>query len=253
MSNGRNYNRERNGKRFILAGGLDTVHPLDVIPEGSYPYLQNVRANIKGRIVGRPTMGDALFTLAAPPHTIVRLNDTSPNGPAAGYVRVIGAAGAMYVNATAVASGFSGNPLAILPFGPDQSVQPWAYVGDSSQAVTIAATSQACTGMVKVRSDGLTRKTGIKEPQVAPQVSAVDEHRWGECSLQLRRNRPTAAISSNDSNARGGVQDHTHGNRDSNGQRDGRNGSRGITAIYCGVSGRVHYVSSHGCVRIHRR
>ena len=171
MSNGRNYNRERTGKRFILAGGLDTVHPLDVIPEGSYPYLQNVRANIKGRIVGRPTMGDALFTLAAPPHTIVRLNDTSPNGPAAGYVRVIGAAGAMYVNATAVASGFSGNPLAILPFGPDQSVQPWAYVGDSSQAVTIAATSQACTGMVKVRSDGLTRKTGIKEPQVAPQVS----------------------------------------------------------------------------------
>ena len=183
MSNGRNYNRERNGKRFILAGGLDTVHPLDVIPEGSYPYLQNVRANIKGRIVGRPTMGDALFTLAAPPHTIVRLNDTSPNGPAAGYVRVIGAAGAMYVNATAVASGFSGNPLAILPFGPDQSVQPWAYVGDPSQAVTIAATGQSCTGMVKVRSDGLTYKTGIKEPQVPPVVGNSSTQTSGIDSL----------------------------------------------------------------------
>jgi hypothetical protein len=99
------------------------------------------------------------------------MNDTSPNGPVAGYVRVIGAAGVMYVNAVEVASGFSGNPLIMLPFGPDQSVQPWAYVGDPSQAVTITASSQACTGMVKVRSDGLTYKTGIKEPQVEPRVS----------------------------------------------------------------------------------
>ena len=170
MSNGRNYERDKNGKRFVLDGGMDTVHPLDAIPDGSYPYLQNVRRQINGRIAGRPTMGAALYTLPAAPSAIVRMNDTSPSGPVAGYVRVIGAAGVMYVNAAAVASGFSGKPLVILPFGPDQSVQPWAYVGDSSQAVTIAATGQICTGMVKVRSDGLTYKTGIKEPQIEPQV-----------------------------------------------------------------------------------
>jgi hypothetical protein len=100
------------------------------------------------------------------------MNDSTPDGPASGYVRLVGtAAGVAYLNATEVASGFSGKPMAILPFGPNQSVQPWAYLGDSSQAVTITASTQTCTGMVKVRSDGLTYKTGIKEPQLAPRVS----------------------------------------------------------------------------------
>jgi len=171
MSNGRNYSREKNGKRFVLAGGMNLVKPADLLGEGEYAYLQNVRRQLNGRISGRPTAGSAILTFPAAPNTIVRMNDSTPNGPAAGYVRIIGAAGVMYVNLTQVASGFSGAPLIVLPFEPDQSVQPWAYIGDPSQAVTITAGSQACTGMVKVRSDGLTRKTGIKEPQVAPSVS----------------------------------------------------------------------------------
>ena len=170
MSSGRNYHRDKNGKRFVLAGGMNLVKSPDLLVDGEYCYLQNVRRQLNGRISGRPTADSPIFTLASAPNTIVRMNDSSPSGPALGYVRIIGAAGTMYVNDTAVASGFSGKPLAILPFGPDESVQPWAYVGDSSQAVTIAATGQVCTGMVKVRSDGLTYKTGIKEPQVAPTV-----------------------------------------------------------------------------------
>lgn len=159
------YSRQPDGKRFALAGGMNTIAPPDAVPPGQYPYLQNVRSRIAGRITGRPVTGDALYTLSQVPHTISRLN--SGDGS---YVRVIGAAGLMYVNASEVASGFSGSPLSIVSLEPNQSVQPWAYVGDSSQAVTITSTSQSCTGMVKVRSDGLTRKTGIKEPQVEPMV-----------------------------------------------------------------------------------
>ena len=169
MANG-SYSRQKDGKRFVLAGGLNTVKPADLLSEGEYPYLQNVRANLQGRIVGRPTAVGPLYTLPAAPNAIVRMNDTSPNGPVAGYVRILSAAGVVYVNSSPVATGLSGAIPAVLPFEPDQSVQPWAYVGDSSQAVTISATSQSCTGMIKVRSDGLTRKTGIKEPQLSPQV-----------------------------------------------------------------------------------
>lgn len=170
-----NYKREPNGRRFNLKGGMNLVLSPDLVPEGQYPYLQNVRARLEGRIVGRPTMGAALYTLPDVPHTIVRMNDSTPNGPPAGFVRVIGAdstAGALFVNSTLVATGLSGNPIAILPFGPDQSVQPWAYIGDSSQntRIVVDSTAQAYTGMLKVRSDGLTRKTGIKEPQSAPSV-----------------------------------------------------------------------------------
>ena len=54
------------------------------------------------------------------------------------------------------------------------------YTGDSSQDfVTISTeflisgspTNFGCTGMTKIRSDGRIYKTGIEEPQLAPQVS----------------------------------------------------------------------------------
>jgi len=54
----------------------------------------------------------------------------------------------------------SGNPLSLLPFRPNASVQPWMYVGDSLK-------------MDKVRSDGLRYKMGIAEPQGAPVVNFV--------------------------------------------------------------------------------
>ena len=150
---------------------------VDLLAPNEYAYLQNTRVRIGGRIGSRPTTGAAVVTVGAAPHTIVRLNDASVGG---GYVRIIGAAGIVYVNATNVASGFSGNPLCICPFQPNQSVQPWAYVADSSTAVTITSNAQSCTGMVKVRSDNLTRKTGVKEPQYPCVVSTntVNVTQW---------------------------------------------------------------------------
>ena len=183
MANGA-YSRDHNGKRFVLAGGMNTVKSLDLLTEGEYAYLQNVRRQLNGRITGRPPARSSLFTLPAPPNTIVRMNDSSPDGPSSGYSRVVGTtAGRLYLNATEVASGLSGDPVAILPFGPNESVQPWAYVGDPSQAVTITATGQSCTGMLKVRSDGLTYKTGIKEPQLPPVIGTASSQTSGTDSL----------------------------------------------------------------------
>src|SRR5208337_4779974 len=97
-----NYQRETNGIRFEL-GGIDTVHPLDALPPRKYGYLQNVRAYKQLQITGRATESAALVSsLPTPVHSLRLLNDTTPDGPVAGYVRVIGAAGAMYVNSTQV-------------------------------------------------------------------------------------------------------------------------------------------------------
>lgn len=170
MAEGRTYSREKNGRRFIMRGGMVTSKPPDTLSEGEYAYLQNVRTLIDGRITDRPPISDPLFNVGNPPDTIVRMNDSTPSGPLAGFVRLVAAGSNLFVNATEVAAGFSGNPMAILPFSPDQSVQPWAYTADPSHTVNISSTGQPCTGMVKVRSDGLTRKTGIKEPQTAPVV-----------------------------------------------------------------------------------
>lgn len=128
------------------------------------------------------------YTLAsAVPHTIRRLNDSTPNGPADGYVLIVGADIRIFAETTDVATGLSGNPVSMVPFRPNASVQPWMYVGDSAilGAVILmtkylglnlygpAGTSVDfhSNGMLKVRSDGICYKMGIKEPQIAPVVS----------------------------------------------------------------------------------
>lgn len=171
MANPQSYSRIKDGLRF-RPGGIDTVRAVDqLVQPGEYAYLQNVRGYLQDRLIGRTTESNALLSLSAPPHTMRRLNDSTPQGPASGYVRIIGAAGLMYVNATEVASGLSGNPVSMIPFRPNTSVQPWMYIGDSSTNVTITSSLFNCAGMLKIRSDGLTYKTGIKEPQDAPIVS----------------------------------------------------------------------------------
>lgn len=154
--------------RLDIAGGIDTVTSPDLIQQG-YPYLQNVRRNLHGRTVARPALGNALNTTADNPQSLTRLND--PYLP--GYALIIGAAGKMYVNAAAVATGLSGAPLSFLPYRPPSTPRPWMYVADPSLAVTLSnpAYPQTQCGMLKVRSDGTLYKTGIKEPQVAPSVT----------------------------------------------------------------------------------
>lgn len=78
----------------------------------------------------------------------------------AGFVYVSGAATSIYVNTTSVATGMSGNRLALVPFRPNASVEPWMYIGDS-------------TKMVKVRRDGTAWNVGIAEPQLIPTTTAT--------------------------------------------------------------------------------
>ncbi len=179
MAQSQNYERDKQGSRFH-PGGIDTVNPVDILPPSKYCFLQNVRSYKQNQIVGRATASTPVISgLPTPVHSLGILNDSTPGGPVSGYVRVVGAAGTMWVNSTEVATGLSTNPVSILPFRPNTSVKPWAYVSDSSEAVTLitnyllggASINFPSTGSMKIRSDGLTFKTGVKEPQVSPTVS----------------------------------------------------------------------------------
>jgi hypothetical protein len=153
-----------------------TVTSPDLLKEGQYPYLQNTRKLLGGRISARPPLGDNLIPSPLPSGatSLTRLNDPYAASPY--YVRIVGAAGVMYVESTSRATGLSGNPLSFLPYRPSQSPQPWCYVGDPSLTVSIpsyiASGYGLVAGMLKVRSNGTVYKTGIKEPQVAPAIVA---------------------------------------------------------------------------------
>ena len=158
MSPRKDYPRDKPGMRMVM-GGMDTVHPMDAMPPTKLPFAQNVRAYLKDRTSARATQDSSVAQLAAPVHTIRRLNDTTPDGPTAGFTLVSAAGSVLYAAGVPVAEGLSGNPLSVLPFRPNASVQPWAYIGDSAQSgVTIGVDSgvgyPVPNGMLKVRSDG---------------------------------------------------------------------------------------------------
>lgn len=172
MAQGKLYQNTPDGIRFT-PGSMNTVKALDALKPGEYAYLQNVRAYLQERIVSRATQDNPeIAGLAGDVYSIRRLNDTTPDGPPSGFEIISGAGGRMYAGNVPAAQGLTGNPVSMLPFRPDESVQPWMYVADTSQNVTLSNGFQ-CFGMIKIRSDGQAQKWGIAEPQTAPQVSTA--------------------------------------------------------------------------------
>lgn len=153
------YQREPDGIRLAFHG-MNTVLPPDKVPPGKYVYAQNVRAYLQEQTVGRATQDAPAETLAASIHSLRRLNDSTP--ASLGPTLIAGAAGVLYAGTAPVASGMSGDPISLVPFRPNASVQPWMYVGDS-----------VYQKMLKVRSDGTCYLIGIAEPQAAPTVSSI--------------------------------------------------------------------------------
>jgi hypothetical protein len=75
------------------------------------------------------------------------------------FPRIYGAGTKIYLaeGTVAIDTGYSGNPLSMIPFRPEKSPLPWLYIGDSAR-------------MRKVRSDGRVHTVGIEPPLAAPTV-----------------------------------------------------------------------------------
>src|SRR5271168_4686515 len=124
----------------------------------------NVRAYAKGGFKLRNLLTPPIVAVNATIQTIARLNDTTPAGPASGFSYIFNGGPTLYsyTGSTLMtdAIGLSGNPISLVPFRPNASVQPWMYVGDTLK-------------MDKVNSQQVCYKMGIEEPQIAPSVSFV--------------------------------------------------------------------------------
>lgn len=182
------FKRQKDGARLDFRG-LDVLHPVDLLPPGRVPYASNIRRYIKGAVIGRNLLTNALFTLLAAVHSLRRLNDSTPAGPADGFTIISGSGTTLSawnstINVENIATGLSGNPLSLVPFRPNTSVQPWCYTADSAPmgSVTISTeylingnpTTFITYGMLKVRSDGLCYRAGVQEPQLAPIVATTN-------------------------------------------------------------------------------
>lgn len=130
--------------------GVNLGASIDQLGPGEYPYLLNARPLQQGGVTTRP--GQTLTTpFSAPVHSIRTLNNLATSTTK----QVIGSGTQLYLDSVSVASGFSGDPLSLVRFRPDQSTESWMYVADTNR-------------MLKVSTESVVKNVGIAPPVVAP-------------------------------------------------------------------------------------
>ncbi len=172
--------------------GMNLNRPIDAIPEGQYEYLKNVRSYVDGRLESRPGLevlsssipasgpGDYIHSGC----TVVDSNPDSPGGP----MRFIGfndqlwagPIGAAPVTFIQIDSGYSGNPLSLVPASSDISPIPWLYVYDSLKQKKYSSTFAVTAGKPDPYPIGLatpwSSPTGITK--VAGSLTGRYFYRW---------------------------------------------------------------------------
>src|SRR5262245_46873193 len=151
------YEREVN--RFDCLG-LELNRPVDSCKPQKFPYLYNVRSYQYGRLEPRLGLTDlgAPVASATPVHSVRRLND-----PATGsYTRIVGTGTHLAIGQTSpytdIDFGYSGEPLALVPWRPDQSPTPYMYVADRAR-------------MRNPPPTGILDTIGYAPPPTAPNVA----------------------------------------------------------------------------------
>ncbi len=144
--------------------GMDIHHPPDLLPEGRCPLLFNLQPDLlAGALTVRPPIA-ALATTAGtlPVHSIIRMNDLVPN--VTPFARYVGTGPDLYFGSgaglTFLDTGFSGLPLAMVPYRPPMAPEPWLYTYDSNK-------------QRRYKTDGTIANIGIQAPTAEPTLARV--------------------------------------------------------------------------------
>ena len=136
---------------------LNLNAPIDLLPDGDVPYLNNVRINRQGQ--PEPRHGVAAYaSISSAIHSIKRMNNESPNNTGPAFTRFIGASTDLYsgdATLTSIDSGYDGNPLSFVTMNQSGAQFPYMYIGSS-------------TKMAKVDVNSNVLNMGIREPTTPP-------------------------------------------------------------------------------------
>lgn len=143
-------------------GGLNLAVALDQIPAGQFARLDNLTW-IPGEVRSATARPGLTFLAATLPmnevHSIVRMNDVEAGATTLYW----GVSSSLYRGTSGflsvVDTGYSGDPLTLLPYRPPLSSDPWLFVADRAR-------------MRQVRYDGLATGIGQPPPSVAASASA---------------------------------------------------------------------------------
>src|SRR5690349_6667811 len=122
----------------MLCNGMALGLVNDLRPQGKFNFLQNIRVYTEGILESRPPI-DTYLTLGAgsdpnlAPHSIKTIIDKATGN----FNRIVGQGTKVYTGNGLVLnekdSGYSGSPLSIVDFRPEQSVEAYAYIADENK------------------------------------------------------------------------------------------------------------------------
>lgn len=149
-------------------GSLNLKDSLDAM-EG-WSRMTNIWHEHEGEATARPGLTPLATLPLSPCHSIRAMRDPAENT----QTRIWGVGDKLYRGnsgtPTEIASGFSGEPLTLLPHRPPLSGVPWMFVADDNK-------------MVKVRADGLVLPIGLPEPDDPPALSLATEEQTPICDF----------------------------------------------------------------------
>src|SRR5665213_3802421 len=149
----------------LAISGMDLHPPPDLLPADKCSLLLNLQPDLlTGALSLRPCPAALATTVSGlPVHSVVRLNDLVPEAAAA-FSRFVGSGTKLYSGVggalTPLDTGFSGNPLAFVPYRPAQSPESSLYAYDSLKQRAY-------------KTDGTTRNIGIASPVQEPSAVRI--------------------------------------------------------------------------------
>lgn len=142
---------------------LNLQDDIDALEPGYFPRLTNLVNDQDGRLTARPGQ-TSLATSGTEHHSVRRFVDPQ----AADQTRIWGIDADLYRGLSGglvqIDTGYSGQPLALVPHRPPLSGDPWMFVGDKQR-------------MRKVRFDGLDLPIGLPAPAAAATIALAAERR----------------------------------------------------------------------------
>jgi hypothetical protein len=118
----------------------------DLRPPGKFNFLQNIRILTEGVLQSRPRIAESIALSPAStqiPHSIKTINDKVTDT----LNRIVGADARIYTGSGSVVTekvtGFSGDPLSIVDFRPEESIEAYAYIADRLKMCKISVSNVA--------------------------------------------------------------------------------------------------------------
>lgn len=180
----------------MICNGFALGVASDLRPPNKFKFLQNIRVIEEGVIESRALVGEFL-TLEGNPAIVPHDIKTILNKANDSFLRIVGAGDKLYTGDGIIllekADGFSGKPLFMIDFRPEQSVEAYLYIADENKFVKVSVSNVLVDVGIDVPTKAATWNLSKPERKIIDKITLGSDADWnnltgtaGAPTLQVR-------------------------------------------------------------------